>query len=42
VAADDDQSQGRRRAPLEEVRRNIVAASLSPVERDGRWSIVSA
>lgn len=32
---------GRRRAPLEEVRRNITAASLSPVERDGRWGIVA-
>lgn len=42
VSAADDQSQGRRRAPLEEIRRNIAAASLSPVERDGRWSIVSA
>jgi aminodeoxyfutalosine synthase len=28
---------GRRRAPLEEVRRNIRAASLTPVERDGRF-----
>jgi hypothetical protein len=30
----DDDSEGRRRAPLEEVRRNIVAAGLEPVERD--------
>jgi hypothetical protein len=33
---------GRRRAPLEEIRRNIVAASLTPVERNGRWGIVAA
>jgi aminodeoxyfutalosine synthase len=32
----DDLSEGRRRAPLEEVRRNIQAAGLVPVERDGR------
>src|SRR3954469_17678280 len=33
----DDSGEGRRRAPLEEVRRNIRAASLEPVERDGRF-----
>lgn len=33
----DDLSEGRRRAPLEEVRRNIVAAGLEPMERDGRF-----
>lgn len=37
VSAADDVSEGRRRAPLEEVRRNIVAASLEPIERDGRF-----
>jgi aminodeoxyfutalosine synthase len=37
----DEIDLGRRRAPLEEVRRNITAASLSPVERDGRWGIVA-
>jgi aminodeoxyfutalosine synthase len=31
----DDAPDGRRRAPLEEVRRNIVAAGFVPVERDG-------
>ena len=36
----DDQSEGRRRAPLEEVRRNITAAGLEPVERDGRFDLV--
>jgi aminodeoxyfutalosine synthase len=33
----DDAPDGRRRAPLEEVRRNIVAAGFVPVERDGRF-----
>ncbi|MEQ1870468.1 MAG: hypothetical protein ABL961_10635 [Vicinamibacterales bacterium] len=33
----DDLSEGRRRAPLEEVRRNIEAAGFDPVERDGRF-----
>jgi aminodeoxyfutalosine synthase len=32
--------QGRRRAPLEEIRRNIRAASLTPVERDGRFEVL--
>ena len=32
---------GPRRATLEEVRRNIRAASLVPVERNGRWEFVS-
>jgi hypothetical protein len=33
----DDESQGRRRSPLEEIRRSIQAASFTPVERDGRF-----
>lgn len=37
VSAVDDASEGRRRAPLEEVRRNIQAAALVPVERDGAY-----
>lgn len=37
VSPADDLSEGRRRAPLEEVRRNIRAAGLDPVERDGRF-----
>jgi aminodeoxyfutalosine synthase len=37
VSADDDASQGRRRAPLEEVRRNIRAAGYEPSERNGRF-----
>jgi len=39
VTALDDQSEGRRRAPIEEVRRNILAAGLEPVERDGRFAV---
>ena len=35
VSAVDDEPEGHRRAPLEEVRRNIRAAALEPVERDG-------
>jgi aminodeoxyfutalosine synthase len=37
VSADEDTGQGRRRSPLEEIRRNIVAAGQEPVERDGRF-----
>lgn len=37
VSPVDDLSEGRRRAPLEEVRRNIEAAGFEPVERDGRF-----
>jgi len=33
----DDETEGRRRATLEEVRRNIQAAALVPVERDGAY-----
>jgi aminodeoxyfutalosine synthase len=29
---------GRRRSPLEEIRGNITAAGLEPVERDGSWT----
>ena len=37
VSAEDDQSQGRRRSPEEEIRRNIQAAGFEPVERDGKF-----
>jgi hypothetical protein len=40
VPPSDDASLGPRRAPLEEVRRNIEAASLTPVARDGRFDRV--
>src|SRR5262249_44003944 len=41
VSPVDDQSEGRRRAPLEEVRRNISAAGLIPIERNGRFDPVA-
>jgi aminodeoxyfutalosine synthase len=40
VAAADPPGTGPRRATLEEVRRNIGAAGLTPVERNGRWEPV--
>jgi len=36
VSSSDDAPEGRRRAPLEEIRRNIESAGFEPVERDGR------
>ena len=41
VSPEDDDSQGHRRAPLEEIRRNIRAASQEPVERNGRFDITA-
>jgi aminodeoxyfutalosine synthase len=41
VSAVDDMSEGRRRAPREEVIRNIRAAGLEPVERNGRFDPVT-
>ena len=41
VSAADDAPEGRRRAPLEDVRRNVEAAGLCPAERDGRFNVVS-
>jgi aminodeoxyfutalosine synthase len=41
VTASDDAPDGRRRAPLEDVRRNIEAAGLDPAERDGRFQLIS-
>jgi aminodeoxyfutalosine synthase len=37
VSAEDDESRGRRRAPVEEIRRSIQAAGFEPIERDGRF-----
>jgi hypothetical protein len=34
----DDAALGPRRVAVEEVRRNVTAAGLVPVERDGRWT----
>lgn len=42
VSPVDDLSQGRRRAPLEEIRRNIRAASFVPTERNGRFELVTS
>ena len=39
VSAEDEMSQGRRRAPLEEIRRNIRAAGQEPIERNGRFDV---
>ncbi len=39
--AEEDASQGRRRAPLEEIRRNIRAAGQEPVERNGRFEVLA-
>jgi 2-iminoacetate synthase ThiH len=41
VSPSDEAPQGRRRAALEEVRRNITAAGLEPVERNGRFDRLS-
>jgi aminodeoxyfutalosine synthase len=40
VSAEDDSPEGRRRAPLEEIRRNIRAAGQEPIERNGRFDVV--
>jgi aminodeoxyfutalosine synthase len=37
VSPSDEAPEGRRRAPMEEIRRNIEAAGFEPVERDGRF-----
>jgi len=42
VSAVDDTGEGRRRAPLEEITRNIRAAGLTPVARNGRFEHVSS
>ena len=41
VSPVDDMSEGRRRAPLEEVLRNIRAAGLLPLERNGRFEPIA-
>lgn len=42
VSAEDETTEGRRRAPLEEIRRNIIAAGQEPVERNGRFEVRQA
>ena len=39
ISPSDEAPEGRRRAPLEDVRRNIEAAGYTPVERDGRFAV---
>jgi aminodeoxyfutalosine synthase len=41
VSAEDDASRGTRRAPLEEILRNIRAAGQEPVERNGRFETLT-
>ena len=40
VSAEDETTEGRRRAPFEEICRNIRAAGQEPVERNGRFDMV--
>lgn len=40
VSPSDESTEGRRRAPIEEVRRNVEAAGFIPAERDGRFVLV--
>ncbi len=40
VSAEDEMTEGRRRAPLEEIRRNIRAAGQEGVERNGRFEVL--
>lgn len=40
VSAEDDLSEGRRRAPREEILRNIRAAGFEPAERNGRFDVI--
>lgn len=37
----DEAPDGPRRAPIEELRRNVAAAGFSPAERDGRFTLVA-
>ena len=39
VSAEDGTGEARRRAPLEEIRRNIQAAGGEPIERNGRYEL---
>ena len=41
VSASDEAPEGRRRAPLEEITRNIQAAGFEPVERTGRYTAIA-
>lgn len=39
VSADEDDSKGHRRSPIEEIHRSIRSAGFQPVERSGRWTL---
>jgi aminodeoxyfutalosine synthase len=41
VSAEEEATEGRRRAPLAEIQRNIRAAGQEPVERDGRFDLLT-
>ena len=41
ISASDEAPEGRRRAPLEEIRRNIEAAGFEAVERTGRFTVLT-
>jgi aminodeoxyfutalosine synthase len=41
VSPDEAGIEGRRRAPLEEIRRNIRAAGQEPIERNGRFELLT-
>ena len=41
ISASDEAPEGRRRAPLEEIRRNIEAAGFEAIERSGRFAVLS-
>ena len=41
VSASDDGPEGRRRAPVEELKKNIESAGFAAVERDGRFVFLS-
>ena len=41
VSPEEETAEGRRRAPLEEIRRNIRAAGQEPVERNGRFDVLA-
>jgi len=40
VSAENEQGEGHRRTPLAEIQRNIRAAGLEPVERNGRYETI--
>jgi aminodeoxyfutalosine synthase len=41
ISASDEAPEGRRRAAVEEIRRNISAAGFEPVERDGHYGVIA-